>query len=144
MCRSFHTSRLRFFLPVAMFCGLWLLFLAVLVVSASNPAQTIQRAKTLNTAPPNTTFITTHNGQFFVNGRYLCILIRRFDRADYRWDHISVFKAIGTNAYWLSALNTEQDMDATLASIRAANFTVVRTWAFNGAFTVNLPQGVRL
>lgn len=45
----------------------------------------------------------------------------------------SVFNFIGTNSYWLPALNTEKDIDNTLASISAANFTVVRTWAFNGS-----------
>lgn len=44
----------------------------------------------------------------------------------------SPFNFIGTNAYWLPALNTEEDIDKTLASIAAAKFTVVRTWAFNG------------
>ncbi|KAG6876831.1 hypothetical protein C0993_012700 [Termitomyces sp. T159_Od127] len=97
-----------------MFCTLWLLLLAVLAVSANSPAQKIQRVKR---TVPNTPFITIEDGQFFVNG--------------------SVFNAIGTNAYWLSALNSEQDIDNTLASIRAANFTVVRTWAFNGVLAVN-------
>ncbi|KAG6900896.1 hypothetical protein C0993_010015 [Termitomyces sp. T159_Od127] len=92
-----------------MFRALWLPLLAVLAVSVTRAAQPIQRAK--RTTVPNTPFITIHDGQFVVNG--------------------SVFKVNGTNAYWLSALNNETDIDNTLASIRAANLTVVRTWAFN-------------
>ncbi|KAG6866910.1 hypothetical protein C0991_003825 [Blastosporella zonata] len=94
-----------------MFRALWLLSLAVLAVSAT-PTQTVKRWSTV----PDSPFVTTQDGQFFVNG--------------------SVFKFVGTNAYWLSALNTDQDIDDTLASIRASNFTVVRTWAFNDVETV--------
>jgi mannan endo-1,4-beta-mannosidase len=39
---------------------------------------------------------------------------------------------VGTNVYWLSTLNNDQDIANTFASIKAANITVVRTWAFNG------------
>ncbi|KAG6890700.1 hypothetical protein C0995_005073 [Termitomyces sp. Mi166 len=120
-----------------MFCALWLLVLAVIAVSATSPTQTIQRAKRWNTVP-DTPFVSVQDGQFFVNGRYfysrgylaLTELTWPFMRS------LSVFKFVGTNAYWLSALNTEQDIDNTLASIRAANFTVVRTWAFNDVSTV--------
>ncbi|KAH0583879.1 Mannan endo-1,4-beta-mannosidase F [Termitomyces sp. J132] len=97
-----------------MFCAFWL-FLAVLAVSATNPAKTIQSVKR-DTVPDSSPFVSVRGNQFFVNG--------------------SVFKFVGTNAYWLSALNSEQDIDNTLASIRAANFTVVRTWAFNDVDTV--------
>ncbi|KAG6909719.1 hypothetical protein DXG01_015921 [Tephrocybe rancida] len=96
-----------------MFSALWLLFLAVLAVSATSPTRTVKKRWT---TVPDTPFITTQDGQFFVNG--------------------SAFKFIGTNAYWLSALNTDQDIDNTLAAIRASNFTVVRTWAFNDVDTV--------
>ncbi|KAJ7940646.1 glycoside hydrolase family 5 protein [Mycena leptocephala] len=43
----------------------------------------------------------------------------------------SDFKFIGTNAYWLPALNSDEDIDAVLGNISQANITVVRTWAFN-------------
>ncbi|KAJ7343492.1 glycoside hydrolase family 5 protein [Mycena albidolilacea] len=43
----------------------------------------------------------------------------------------SDFKFIGTNAYWLPALNSDQDIDYVLGNISAANISVVRTWAFN-------------
>ncbi|KAG6818121.1 hypothetical protein H0H87_000026 [Tephrocybe sp. NHM501043] len=95
-----------------MFSALWLLCLAVLAVSAT-PTKTVKRWTTV----PDSPFVTTQDGQFFVNG--------------------SAFKFIGTNAYWLSALNTEKDIDDTLAAIRASNFTVVRTWAFNVASDVD-------
>ncbi|KAG6820366.1 hypothetical protein H0H93_001558 [Arthromyces matolae] len=95
-----------------MFSTVLLLFSVALLVSATSPTRTIQRAKRWNTVP-DTPFVSTQDGNFYVNG--------------------SVFNFIGTNAYWLSALNTEEDIDNTLASIRASNFTVVRTWAFNGA-----------
>ncbi|KAG5652740.1 hypothetical protein H0H81_003881 [Sphagnurus paluster] len=85
-------------------CGL---LLAVIAASATAPTSTIE---TRNNVPASQ-FVTTQGGRFFVNG--------------------SEFKFVGTNAYWLPALNTEEDIDNTLASIRAANFTVVRTWAFN-------------
>ncbi|GLB34960.1 putative glycosyl hydrolase 5 (cellulase A) family protein [Lyophyllum shimeji] len=97
-----------------MFLVLWQLFLAALAVSAASPTQTIREAKRHNV--PVSPFVTTRDGQFFVNG--------------------SVFKFVGTNAYWLHALNTDEDIDNTLAAIRAANFTVVRTWAFNDVDTI--------
>ncbi|KAF7352172.1 Glycoside hydrolase family 5 protein [Mycena venus] len=43
----------------------------------------------------------------------------------------SDFRFIGTNAYWLSALNSDEDIDSVLGNISLANITVVRTWAFN-------------
>ncbi|KAF5380977.1 hypothetical protein D9615_003950 [Tricholomella constricta] len=96
-----------------MFLVLWQLFCAVLAVSAASPTQTVQGVKLIDKRNnfPVSPFVTTRGGQFFVNG--------------------SVFTFVGTNAYWLQALNTEEDIDNTLAAIRAANFTVVRTWAFN-------------
>lgn len=47
-------------------------------------------------------------------------------------DHPSALKFIGTNAYWLHALNTDQDISDTFRNISAAGIKVVRTWAFNG------------
>ncbi|KAG6884990.1 hypothetical protein C0992_005535 [Termitomyces sp. T32_za158] len=95
-----------------MICTLWLSFVAVLAVSATSPAKTIRRVKATVPNP----FVTIQDGQFFVNG--------------------SAFQFVGTNAYWLPALNSEQDINNTLASIRAADFTVVRTWAFNDVDTI--------
>ncbi|KAJ7273706.1 glycoside hydrolase family 5 protein [Mycena haematopus] len=43
----------------------------------------------------------------------------------------SDFAFIGTNAYWLPALNSDEDVDSVLGNISLANITVVRTWAFN-------------
>lgn len=43
----------------------------------------------------------------------------------------SEFKFLGTTAYWLSSLNTDEDIDFTLGNISQAGFNVVRTWAFN-------------
>jgi mannan endo-1,4-beta-mannosidase len=43
------------------------------------------------------------------------------------------FSFVGTNAYWLPFLNTDDDIRKTLANISKTGITVVRTWAFNGA-----------
>ncbi|KAJ7109369.1 glycoside hydrolase family 5 protein [Mycena epipterygia] len=48
----------------------------------------------------------------------------------------SDFKFIGTNAYWLPALNTDEDVDSVLSNISHSNITVVRTWAFNDVSTI--------
>ncbi|KAJ7285843.1 glycoside hydrolase family 5 protein [Mycena rebaudengoi] len=50
----------------------------------------------------------------------------------------SQFRFIGTNAYWLGALNSESDLNETLSSIAAANISVVRTWAFNDVDSIPL------
>jgi hypothetical protein len=50
----------------------------------------------------------------------------------------SPFKFIGTNAYWLHTLNTDQDIANTLSSIKAAGINVVRVWAFNGKVSQRL------
>jgi mannan endo-1,4-beta-mannosidase len=39
---------------------------------------------------------------------------------------------VGTNAYWLSTLNTDVDIDNTLGNMASAGIKVVRVWAFNG------------
>jgi mannan endo-1,4-beta-mannosidase len=41
------------------------------------------------------------------------------------------FTFIGTNAYWLPYLNSEDDICSTLANMSKSGITVVRTWAFN-------------
>ncbi|KAJ7452419.1 glycoside hydrolase family 5 protein [Mycena galericulata] len=48
----------------------------------------------------------------------------------------SQFKFVGTNAYWLAALNTDQDIDSVLSNISHSNITVVRTWGFNDVSTI--------
>ncbi|KAG7092448.1 hypothetical protein E1B28_008802 [Marasmius oreades] len=60
-------------------------------------------------------FVVTKDGKFQVNG------------SDFNW--------MGTTAYWLPSLNTEQDIINTLANISTAGYTVVRTWAFNDVET---------
>ncbi|KAI6108974.1 glycoside hydrolase family 5 protein [Pisolithus croceorrhizus] len=47
----------------------------------------------------------------------------------------SKFKYVGTNSYWLPALNTEQDIWNTLGNISAVGAKVVRVWAFNDVAT---------
>ncbi|KAF8478684.1 glycoside hydrolase [Russula ochroleuca] len=46
------------------------------------------------------------------------------------------FKFVGTNAYWLPYLNSEDDICNTLANMSKAGITVVRTWAFNDVDTI--------
>ncbi|KAH9981300.1 glycoside hydrolase superfamily [Lactifluus volemus] len=46
------------------------------------------------------------------------------------------FSFIATNAYWLPFLNSDQDIDATLANMSATGISVVRTWAFNDVTSV--------
>ena len=43
------------------------------------------------------------------------------------------FTFVGTNAYWLPYLNSDDDVRNTLANMSANGISVVRTWAFNGA-----------
>ncbi|ESK96962.1 glycoside hydrolase family 5 protein [Moniliophthora roreri MCA 2997] len=69
-----------------------------------------------NTKGPGSKFVTTRDGRFHVNG--------------------SEFKWIGTSAYWLPSLNTEEDIVNTLSNISAAGIKVVRTWAFNDVETI--------
>ncbi|KAK7054909.1 hypothetical protein VNI00_003372 [Paramarasmius palmivorus] len=64
-----------------------------------------------NTKSPSTKFVNTNDGRFHVNG--------------------SELKWLGTSAYWLPSLNTEQDIVNTLSNISEAGFKVVRVWAFN-------------
>ncbi|KAF7304875.1 Glycoside hydrolase family 5 protein [Mycena kentingensis (nom. inval.)] len=71
------------------------------LVRAASPTPTVNKAS----------FVSAHSNGFRVNG--------------------SDFRFVGTNAYWLQALNTDEDIDNVLAGIAAANISVVRTWAFN-------------
>ncbi|KII88513.1 glycoside hydrolase family 5 protein [Plicaturopsis crispa FD-325 SS-3] len=101
---------------LAMYTTLRLLlpvFLNVLIASAvyTTPTRTI---RTKRDVPSN--FVSSSGGSFQVNG--------------------SNFKYVGTNAYWLSSLNSAQDIENTLSNISAAGIKVVRTWAFNDVDTI--------
>jgi mannan endo-1,4-beta-mannosidase len=48
----------------------------------------------------------------------------------------SALKYIGTNAYWLPTLNTNEDIWNTLSNISALGIKVVRLWAFNDVDTI--------
>ncbi|KIM65251.1 glycoside hydrolase family 5 protein [Scleroderma citrinum Foug A] len=61
-------------------------------------------------------FVQTDGTSFIVNG--------------------SKFRFVGTNAYWLPALNTDDDVWNTLGNISATGAKVVRVWAFNDVDTV--------
>jgi hypothetical protein len=50
------------------------------------------------------------------------------------------FTFVGTNAYWLPYLNSDDDIRNTLANMSKTGISVVRTWAFNG--TDNHPVSV--
>ncbi|TFK71220.1 mannanase, partial [Pluteus cervinus] len=64
-----------------------------------------------NTCPgTNSTFVTTHNGQFFIGGQ--------------------TFFFFGTNAYWLQSLS-DGDIDLVFSTMSDNGIQVVRTWAFN-------------
>ncbi|KAJ3987329.1 glycoside hydrolase family 5 protein [Lentinula detonsa] len=80
------------------------LLVCTLLSSATVPTKTVKRAD-------SSQFVTTQGSKFFVNG--------------------SEFPFIGTNAYWLQALNEEQDIINTFSNISALGIKVVRTWAFN-------------
>ena len=43
------------------------------------------------------------------------------------------FTFVGTNAYWLPYLNSDDDIRNSLANMSKSGISVVRTWAFNGA-----------
>ena len=49
----------------------------------------------------------------------------------------SNFRYIGTDAYWLPALNTNEDIWYTLSNISALGVKVVRLWAFNGKLFIS-------
>ncbi|KAF9482746.1 glycoside hydrolase family 5 protein [Pholiota conissans] len=89
-----------------------LVVLNALLVSALSPTRTVNKRQS---APPNQ-FVTTDGGSFIVNG--------------------SVLTFVGTNAYWLPTLNSDDDIDFTLGNMSAAGIKVVRTWAFNDVETI--------
>jgi len=43
------------------------------------------------------------------------------------------FSFVGTNAYWLPYLNSDDDIRNTLTNMSKSGINVVRIWAFNGA-----------
>ncbi|KAA1471179.1 glycoside hydrolase [Dentipellis sp. KUC8613] len=76
--------------------------------AATTPSRTVKRQ--------SSPFASVANGQFSVNG--------------------SEFRFVGTNAYWLPFLNSDEDISNTLANMSAAGITVVRTWAFNDVTSI--------
>ncbi|KIK57840.1 glycoside hydrolase family 5 protein [Collybiopsis luxurians FD-317 M1] len=76
--------------------------------SATVPTKTVKRV--------SPQFVQTQGSKFTVNG--------------------SEFPFIGTNVYWLAALNTEQDIIDTFSNISRLGINVVRTWAFNDVETI--------
>ncbi|KAI9566434.1 glycoside hydrolase family 5 protein [Boletus coccyginus] len=87
-----------------------ILLLTPLVFAAlTNPSRT-------GVSRRSSPFISTDGTSFTVNG--------------------SDFRYIGTNAYWLPALNTNEDIWYTLGNISALGIKVVRLWAFNDVDTV--------
>ncbi|TFY82097.1 hypothetical protein EWM64_g1913, partial [Hericium alpestre] len=89
---------------------------ALAVYAAVTPSRTTAKR---DSAASN--FISTSNGNFVVNG--------------------SNFKFIGTNAYWLPYLNSDDDIDRTFANLSA---TGIKVLIANGTATVNTgPNGLQ-
>jgi len=84
---------------------------ALTAYAATTPSRT-----TLRRQNDASQFINSANGQFTVNG--------------------SEFRFIGTNAYWLPFLNSDEDISNTLANMSASGITVVRTWGFNDVTSI--------
>ncbi|PPQ66080.1 hypothetical protein CVT26_010822 [Gymnopilus dilepis] len=84
-----------------------------LLASAASPTRTYSKRSDDGAPSP---FISTQGPHFMLNG--------------------SRFDFIGTNAYWLPTLNSEEDIDFTLGNISARGIKVVRTWAFNDVTTI--------
>ncbi|KAF8163296.1 glycoside hydrolase family 5 protein [Crassisporium funariophilum] len=94
---------------------LWQVAASALLVSAITPTPTVSKRDNIE---PSVTpqFVTTQDGQFMFNG--------------------STLPFVGTNAYWLSSLNSDEDVDFTLGNLSAIGIKVVRTWAFNDVDTI--------
>ncbi|KAL0946904.1 hypothetical protein HGRIS_013066 [Hohenbuehelia grisea] len=85
------------------------LFLGALLASAASSRKYLGRR---NNGAASSPFVSTSlDGKFIVNG--------------------SEFQFIGTTAYWLPSLNSDQDIVDTISNMSAAGFKVVRTWGFN-------------
>ncbi|KAH9484283.1 Mannan endo-1,4-beta-mannosidase A [Psilocybe cubensis] len=91
---------------------LWKVTLSALLVSAQAPTRTLSKRQDSDLPQ----FVTTQNGNFMFKGKKL----------DF----------VGTNAYWLAALNSDDDIDFTLGNMSAAGVKIVRTWAFNDVETI--------
>jgi len=103
--------------------------LGALLVSAASPTRTLSKRQP---APPSK-FVTAQNGHFMVNGRFVPSSIY-LSPESYRIPNTSTLGFVGTNAYWLPSLNSDEDIDFTLGNMSAAGIKVIRTWAFNGVF----------
>ncbi|KAI0054056.1 glycoside hydrolase family 5 protein [Auriscalpium vulgare] len=87
----------------------WLPAVLGAALVAATPTPTIQKRWP-------TAFASVADGGFSLNG--------------------SKFSFIGTNAYWLPYLNSDEDIVNTLTNMSAAGIKVVRTWAFNDVTSV--------
>jgi len=103
-------------------CFLWQIAATALFVSAATPTESV-RKRSSHIDNSRSRFVFTKDGRFFFNGRcvqnnisYSSILA---DKSD------SVLNFVGTNAYWLAALNTEEDIDFTLGNMSAKGIKVV-------------------
>ncbi|TFK29928.1 glycoside hydrolase family 5 protein [Coprinopsis marcescibilis] len=94
---------------------LWPAVLGAFVALAS-AKQATRTTVAKRQGPEDIRFVTTENGRFTVNGGPL--------------------NFVGTNAYWLHTLNTDDDIDYTLGNISRAGIKVVRTWAFNDVTSI--------
>ncbi|KAF8212244.1 glycoside hydrolase family 5 protein [Mycena galopus ATCC 62051] len=97
----------------------WLVALGALGVSATSSLDPHLDARWKRDSVPTPTTTTVDKSQFVSTSG-----------TNFRVNN-SNFEFIGTNAYWLPALNSDQDIDAVLGNISLANISVVRTWAFN-------------
>ncbi|KIJ69403.1 glycoside hydrolase family 5 protein [Hydnomerulius pinastri MD-312] len=90
-------------------CLLSLLGASLVSAAATTPSRTFAKR---NSSP----FVSSDGASFTVNG--------------------SDLKYIGTNAYWLPSLNSNEDIWYTLGNMSAIGIKVVRVWAFNDVDTV--------
>ncbi|KAH7914659.1 glycoside hydrolase family 5 protein [Hygrophoropsis aurantiaca] len=86
-----------------------LVFAVAVSATLATPSKTVQKRE-------STSFVCTDGPDFVVNG--------------------STFKYIGTDLYWLPALNTNEDIWYTLGNISAIGIKVIRVWAFNDVDTI--------
>ncbi|KAF8503566.1 glycoside hydrolase [Russula emetica] len=96
--------------PLLAALALWLFSLLSPVLALST--RTSPRDDGRSSSP----FVTVSGTGFSVNGKNLTF--------------------VGTNAYWLPYLNSDDDIRNTLANMSKSGVSVVRTWAFNDVTTV--------
>ncbi|KAN0137310.1 Glycoside hydrolase superfamily [Lactarius tabidus] len=84
----------------------WLFALLSFTSVFAFPARSLPRG-----GSPHSSFVTASGTDLFYDGR--------------------PFKFVGTNAYWIPFLNSDDDISKTFADMAANGITVVRTWAFN-------------